>query len=194
MSTTKKSKALKQMVHYVCENVDDPSKLGATKLNKVLWYADTTSFRLSGKTISGENAYLKQKFGPVPKNILNALDELEEQGVIRIKQVPFFGKKKREFISLTPFDSSIFDQFQKEILDFAIEHVCDHHTAVSISNETHDIIWEAAELGEEIPVYAVLASTPGEVTKSHTDWADKILKKLHPKRTTTKRKREEQIA
>jgi hypothetical protein len=37
----------------------------------------------------------------------------------------------------------------------------------SISYFFHDLIWEAAELSEEIPVYALLASTPGVIEKTY---------------------------
>jgi len=169
------------MVHYICAKCDDPRKLGATKLNKVLWYADTISFRVSKdhSTISGATSYLKQKFGPVPKKIQSAITQLSKEKSIYVRDVDFFGKTKREYISLTAPEEDVFNEQERQILDAAIEFVCDGHTAVSISEMTHDIVWEAAQMGEEIPVFAVLAATAGEVTKDHKSWADKLINARH---------------
>jgi hypothetical protein len=42
---------------------------------------------------------------------------------------------------------------------------------MGISDKTHDIIWQLAELGEEIPQPAMLASRLGEVTEDDVAWA-----------------------
>ena len=28
------------LVHYICARCEDPTSLGATKLNKIMWYSD----------------------------------------------------------------------------------------------------------------------------------------------------------
>jgi hypothetical protein len=69
----------------------------------------------------------------------------------------------------------VFSETEREIIDNVIAWVCDAHTATSISDLSHDAIWEAADEGEEIPLYAVLAATPGAITQADMDWADKIV-------------------
>ena len=54
-------------------------------------------------------------------------------------------------------------------------YIFDRHTASSISFLSHDGIWESAELGEEIPVFAFLASELGEITSEDMSWAKKKL-------------------
>ena len=159
------------LVHYVCAKCDDPKKLGATKLNKILWYADTIAYRETGKTISGEKSYIKRQHGPVPKKILLVLEQLKENEKILQRNV---GRLK-EFIPLQPADPSQFTRKEQEIIDSVIEIVCNDHTASSISELSHDMIWEAAKEGEEIPVYAVLAANPGIITKDDQKWADDII-------------------
>ena len=66
----------KALVHYVCEKAgSDPSVLGVIKLNKVLWYSDAIYYMMTGSPITGET-YVKGQHGPVPKNIIRAIDEL----------------------------------------------------------------------------------------------------------------------
>ena len=171
-------KRFKTLVHYVCDRCTDPTKLGATKLNKALWYADTFAYRITGKAVSRESAvYVKRQFGPVPKLVLRALDELQSEGALKIREVHFFGKKKREFLSLKDADKAVFSSAEIEIINQIIDQVCDGHTAVSISDLSHDAIWEAADLGEEIPLYAVLAAKTDPPTKEDMAWAEKAIKR-----------------
>ena len=170
MSATKK---FVDLIHYICSTCDEPAALGATKLNKIAWFADTLSYRLTGSSISGEQ-YVKRQFGPVPKNVLSALETLEGDGKI-VQREPKAAFQPRDFISLQPVDSAVFSDQERTLLDTVIHEVCHNHTAASISGLSHDQIWNAALMGEEIPLYAVLAAFPGEITNEDLVWADTIV-------------------
>ncbi len=161
-----------RLVHYVCE-LCPRDKLGAIRLNKILWYADTFAYRLHGKTISGETAYIKRQFGPVPQNILKALENLQETGALNVIEKPSysFGEIKREYHVLTGADVSCFSADERKIVRDVADIICHEHTASSISDLSHDIIWESANSGEEIPVKAVLAARYGPVTDADKKWA-----------------------
>ena len=159
-------------VHYICER-GDAQKLGAIKLNKILWYADTIAYRATGKSITGEG-YIKRQYGPVPKNILKTLRRLEENGKIRIRETNTPGRS-REFVSLSDADVAPFSSEELRIIDSVLAEICNNHTATSISDMSHSIVWEAAELGGEIPVFAVLAERSGVITRKDQKWADKII-------------------
>ncbi len=173
MATKSRFKAL---VHYIVERCDDPKTLGATKLNKVLWYADSFAYRMSGATISGETAYVKRQFGPVPKKILETIRALQSEGKIIVRATDYFGKPKREFIAMKPADKDLFTDEERDVIDGVLGIICNHFTAASISDLSHDLIWEAAEMGEDIPIYAVLAAQVGAVTKADMKWADALIK------------------
>ena len=49
------------------------------------------------------------------------------------------------------------------------------YTANAVSEMTHDIIWDAAEDGEEIPMYATLVSETKSLNDEIKDWARPIL-------------------
>lgn len=165
----------KALVHHVVSSCDNPNKLGAIRLNKILWFADTLSYRAHGVPMTGEH-YVKRKFGPVPKTILRTLGELEEENkiVIRDKETPF-GTNMRHFINLTEPDDSVFSPDELNLIHGLLVEICDNHTANSISDLTHDQVWEAAEFGEEIPLAATLAGTSGELTKEVLDWATDVV-------------------
>ena len=54
---------------------------------------------------------------------------------------------------------------EKHIVDHVTDTICEKFTAVSISELSHDSIWEMAEDGEEIPLYAIMASNIEEPSK-----------------------------
>lgn len=167
----------KELVQYICWRCDDPTDLGSTKLNKVLWRADTQAYYWHEQPITGV-AYVKRQFGPVPRAILPVLDELQTEGAIAIREVDHFGNAKREFFALRIPALRAFTASEISLVDQAIEYVCKKHTARSISKETHDDIWDLASIGEEIPYETIFAAQLGEVTEDDITWADTQLEAL----------------
>ncbi len=159
----------KALVHYICWRCEDPTKLGAVKLNKALWRADFKAYLELGEPVTGAS-YVKRQYGPVPSAILPALRELKDEGKLSIRDVEFYEKEKREFFALERPDLTPFTANEISLIDEAIEYVTEKHTARSISEESHDRIWELARIGEEIPYYTVF-SKPAEITEDDIEWA-----------------------
>jgi len=160
----------KNLVHYIAANCEDSRRLGAVKLNKILWYADTIAYEMQGNSITG-SSYVKRQFGPVPKRILAALEELDhEQRVLTVDEHTM-GKTRREFISIKKPAVDGFSAEEIGIVEHIIRWICYDHTAQSISDLSHDEIWEIAEIGEDIPVETVLVSQLGEVDENDMRWA-----------------------
>lgn len=166
----------KALVQYICYKCHDPSVLGATKLNKILWYSDIIAFAKTGVSITTET-YVKQQHGPVPKHILQVIGELEADKAVAVREVAYYDYAKREYIALREPDISMFKPEEISIVDSVIDVVCHKHTAASISTGSHDAIWKLAEIGEEIPLYTVFASELGEITEADVKWAKEVLSK-----------------
>lgn len=166
----------KELVHYIIDRCDDPKKLGATKLNKILWYADTFSYRKTGNPIT-QSAYIKRQHGPVPKDVVSILHTLANEGKIGMKEVPFFGRMKREFMSLSKADANSFTADELEIVNLILTDICNDFTASSISEASHDVAWQAAAMGEEIPLYAALVNEVVPLTEEDKQWAADIVAK-----------------
>ncbi len=188
MSTQK----FRDLIHYVIWKCEDPSLLGSTKLNKIPWYVDTYAYRRDGASITGET-YVKRQYGPVPKSILETLRTLGEEGKI-FEREPRAEYQPKEFVALTAPDMSAFAERDLRLLDAVIQEICWNHTATSISGASHDQIWKAAALGETIPLYAVLAAEPAEVTEEDMDWADGVLAGYNPARADEHQAREAALA
>jgi hypothetical protein len=159
----------KALVHYlVHECRDHPNILGAIRLNKALWYTDVVSYKANGVPVTGES-YVKRKRGPVPAHILATLRELEAEGKIVIRE-PEYQYDVRKFISLVQPESEPLSDDERELARGILGTVCGF-TANAISEMTHDNIWDAAAEGEEIPLYATLASDVGEISENVRSWA-----------------------
>lgn len=162
---------LKALMHFVCSKAaENPSALGRIKLNKVPWYADTLSYALHGKSITGER-YIKRQFGPVPARFVPAQRALESEGKIVQGTTTLFNLTRHEFTCIAEPDTSMFSKEDMELINEAYEHVCIQHTAMSVSEETHNDIWKLAEIGEEIPLQTVFAADMAEVTEEDVEWA-----------------------
>ena len=157
-------------MHYVISECPDPAKLGATKLNKILWLADTRAYVLHNQPITGA-AYIREKYGPVAKAMLPARDALKAARLIRHWKAPLYAHEQDVFRSEARPDVSMFSSRELGVINDMIRYVRDEHTAASISEETHDYVWEIAEMGEEIPYFAIFAARTREPTEEELEWA-----------------------
>ncbi|HYI39990.1 MAG TPA: Panacea domain-containing protein [Allosphingosinicella sp.] len=171
----------KALVHYVIAK-SDSSRLGAVRLNKILWYVDTFAYRGEGASVTG-GAYVKRQHGPVPKHILAMLGELEHENAIVIRDRDRFGHSMKDFVALTEPDISSLSAKEIALVDEIRSEICYGHTAESISELSHDQVWEAANIGEEIPLWATLASSPGRMTPTVIDWADTAISRYEAQAT-----------
>jgi hypothetical protein len=73
---------LKALVLYVIWRAGQQEGFGATKINKVLWFADARRYEVFGQSITGET-YVRQPHGPVPQHIDEIKRELESDGSIK---------------------------------------------------------------------------------------------------------------
>jgi hypothetical protein len=180
MENQDRATKLELVMHYIIWKCPDPTLLGATKLNKILWYADLHAYLELGKPITGVS-YIKRQYGPVPNqnDFSFAKSNLEKDKKIAITQDLYHGYPQYQFVALKKPNISQFSPDEISILDLTIEEVCYKYTASSISERTHGTIWDAAEIGEEIPIYAAYAARFGEITEEDIQWARAEAKRLN---------------
>jgi hypothetical protein len=142
----------KSLVVYVAWKAGRRDWFGAIKLNKVLWFAEARAYVLHGSPITGAT-YIREKYGPVPKQMVPIRKELESAHQVRVFQE---GPLVRVTAETKP-DMSRFTKDELQIIDYWIDHIDKDHTAGSISDKSHDYGWDIAREGEEIPLYAILA-------------------------------------
>jgi len=166
----------KRLVHYVIAQAGGRPGFGATKLNKVLWFADARQYITTGQAITGAD-YIRQQFGPVPKLIMPIRDELVAEGKIRVDPPAskYVGWRFRSLRS--PGDVGLTDK-ERQTVDYWIKHISEDHTADSISEESHDYAWEIAKMGEPLPYFAFLANRVREPNEEEIEWAKASARRL----------------
>ena len=164
------SDRIESMAHYVIFR-RDPAELGKTKLAKILVAADTMMYRLFGQTVSGFDHAVKRQHGPVPANFFQAIENLKVAGKIIERSVPTPVGDRKEYIWTAEPDLTGFTGQEIAIVEEAAEWICRNFTATSVSNATHDALWDETPLGEEVP-FSALATYPGEITPEILAWAE----------------------
>lgn len=152
---------LKEAVHYICATCTATDRLGAVKLNKILYYSDMLHYAETGQSITGAT-YVKRQRGPVPKQVVPAIESLCSDSRLEVRNVSVFDLVRRgsEAIGVTEIRQFSSDEIER--INQMIRFVCDH-SANEISDISHTIVWEAADLGEELPYETFLVSYLGEV-------------------------------
>jgi hypothetical protein len=139
----------KNVVLYIVLKVGRNDWFGATKLNKVLWFVDARAYTLTGKSITGET-YVRGPYGPVPSHINDVLKEMVREHLIEIRK----DAPHTRFIALAKPELFRFSEQERQSIDWWTHNIDKNHTAASISEETHDEVWEMAKMGEVLPLYA----------------------------------------
>ena len=164
------TRKLQALAHHIIAGCD-PKQLGAIRLNKIIWFTDVIAYQTNFRSFTGE-VYVKRQHGPVPKRILVALRELEEAGKISIKE-PEYHYEVRQYQSLRAPDPEDLTSYEKRVAHDVKDAVLGY-TANEVSDITHDSIWSAASLGDEIPMCATLVAKNNEVTQEICDWASRV--------------------
>jgi len=142
------------MLHVAARCQNDPT-FGATKLNKILFFSDFSSFLRTGKPVTGA-IYMRQNNGPVPRRLVPAREELidKKRAVIQKNEL-WNGMVQNRLIALDKADLSQFTKEELQQVEAVVESL-DGRTAAEVSKLSHEecLAWEIAEDGEDIPYEA----------------------------------------
>lgn len=144
----------KNLVHYVVWKMSGKDGFGATKLYKVLWFAEARAFTLRRQPIAGET-YIREEHGPVPHHAKGVRAELVSEGLIAESKIN--NGKEWLFKSLKPPPTSFLTEQERQDVDYWIAHIDKDHTAGSISELSHNYGWEIAKQGDVLPYHAIWA-------------------------------------
>jgi hypothetical protein len=160
---------LKAAVLYTCLKCP-PDRLGAVKLNKVLYFSDMLHYADVGTPITGAT-YRKRPHGPTCDELLPLLRDLQRTGALEIRESRYFGFRKKEFLVLQSPDVARLSADERLILDEVLDFVCYDNTARTISDFSHGRPWEIVAYGDVIPYRSALHLYPNQVTLDAFEWA-----------------------
>jgi hypothetical protein len=167
-------KKLEEAVHYICANTTEQDRLGAVKLHKVLYYADNLSHAQTGRAITG-STYVKQRLGPIVTQMKTAVELLEREARLKVTHVSQFDYKRRVFETAGETDTTVFEPGELERLNEAIRFVCGQG-AMDISELSHHIVWQAADIGEVLPYNTFLVAYLGDIGEAEIALAQDVIR------------------
>lgn len=171
---------LKEVVCWVVNSVG-PEALGQTKLHKVLYYAEMLTFLATGRPLTGA-IFRKRPYGPTCDALLGIQDELSKEGCLEVTRQNYYGYKKTTFALLGRFSPTLISADEISLLRDVVEFVCLRNSAVTISEFSHDIVWQMVEFGEDIPYHSALNLVPNEETEDALSWGMSVAKEIEDAR------------
>ena len=158
---------LKELMLYVADRCDRDLSFGATKLNKILFYADFLAYVRLGQPITGV-AYQRLPHGPAPRMLLPIKREMIAAGDAVERHKMVYGKKQKRLVPLREADLDLFTAHQIALVDEIIDALR-NHSAVQVSELSHQFPgWSLADNKEVIPYYTALLEVPDWIPDQQT--------------------------
>ena len=140
---------LRELIVYIADKSKDDPRCGAVKLNKLLYYADFTAYRLLGRSITGAE-YQHLQEGPAPRRGLPAQERLKRDGAIEKVYKPSAVGEPMHVIVPKRKPYPIFSKEEKALINRIIKEFW-NLTGSELSDESHkEFGWRLTKLRETI--------------------------------------------
>lgn len=144
-----------EMLLYVAQRLEHDHAGGATKLNKVLFFADFAHVRRFGRPISGAS-YQKLPNGPAPRRLKPLRQQLIDTGQVKIEKEDFLGYEVHRLVPLRQPDLSVFSRSEIDTIDHVLGNLAGLNGR-QVSELSHEEPgWQLVAEGETIPYEAAL--------------------------------------
>ena len=143
----------RELVVLIAGRLTDDAAGGATKLNKVLYFAEFTHVRRTGRSITGAD-YQKLPNGPAPRRLLPVRNELIESGDAELEECDFLGYKQQRLVPKRDADVSVFDDEELQTIDDVLRDL-EGMNGRDLSDLSHqEAGWRLTQEGDTIPYTA----------------------------------------
>lgn len=155
MDVTYSERKFTELLLYVAGRLAGDRAGGATKLNKVIFFAEFTQVRRHGSAISGCELQ-KLEHGPAPRQLVPVRRRLIEAGDAEVVREDFLGREQDRLVPRRAADLSVFTDEERQTIDNVLAQL-DGLTAGQVSDLSHEEPgWNLTEMGETIPYGAAL--------------------------------------
>jgi len=139
-----------ELILYVSDRCQADPAYGATKLNKILFYADFQHYAKHGKSITGQE-YMRLGKGPVPRHLVPVLNRLVQEHHLVVREAPYGASRQKRPIALRSADVSGFNGEEIATVDSVIARFWGM-SATEVSEKSHEFNgWKLAPNRETIP-------------------------------------------
>lgn len=148
----------RELILYISQQCASDPTFGATKLNKILYFADFLSYAARGESITGL-AYQKLPNGPAPKRLLPIREKMIDERILGIQEIVLqSGHVQKRTVNLRPPKTAIFTGDEIAVVDTVIAAL-KNLKAEGVSELSHRMVgWKVARDNEEIPYGTIFLS------------------------------------
>lgn len=157
---------LRELIVYIAGQCSEDAAFGATKLNKILYFADFLAYARYGEPITG-TPYIRLAKGPVPEYMSAVRSQMEADKDIAIVRRDFFGFEQHRIIALRDANLDKLSSRDIAMVDRVIQ-LLEGRNASQVSYLSHGRAWKVAEDGQRIPYNAVFISDEGITEEDRT--------------------------
>ncbi len=158
----------KQVLLYILEKCAGKPNVGETVLYKLLYFSEFNYYELYEEHMVGAT-FKKLPFGPVPRKLDGILEQMQEQGEMKIIKVPYFGKTQKRYIPLVKPDLRNLMASEIEVIDHVLEQLSDL-SASMLSDYSHgDKPWKATKENDVIDYELVFYRRPPYSVRVYND-------------------------
>lgn len=164
---------LTEMVLYVADRLRDDRAGGATKLNKVLYFAEFAHLRQHRRPITGAE-YQKVEHGPAPRRLRPLRRRLVDAGDAEMVRDDFLGYEMHRLVPRRPADTSMFSRDELATIDKVIADL-EHLTARQVSDLSHEEPWwPLYDEGDTVPFHAAFMPKRQIITPAARKMAEAV--------------------
>ncbi len=163
---------LRELILYIAQKSKADPRCGAVKLNKLLYYADFSAYRLLGRAITGAE-YQHLQEGPAPRKGLPAQARLRRDGAIEMVYKPSVVGEPIHLIVPKRKPYPVFSKQERELVDRIIEEFWEL-TGSELSERSHkEFGWRLTKLGETIH-YRTAWLSKSPLTEEQVEFGRKV--------------------
>jgi len=167
---------LAELILYIASRSEEDSTYSATKLNKLLFFADFFSYSSQGKPITCHR-YQKLPNGPAPIALLPVVEKMIARGDCEWIERSYFGKIQKRLTAKRGADLSWMSEDVRALVDQLIDDLWER-SARDVSEISHEFPgWQAVGTQEEIPYETIFVLPPRPLSVGELERAREL---AHP--------------
>ena len=164
---------LTELIVHVADRLRSDRAGGATKLNKVLFFADFTHVRRCGQPITGAE-YQKLPYGPAPRRLMPIRKALVASGDAALVEEQFLGRAQHRLVPNRRADLGHFSDDELATIDSVLEDLAGL-TGTQVSDLSHEeAAWRHTDFDATIPYELALVPKEQVVTPTVRRLAEEV--------------------
>jgi len=156
----------KEVLLYILNKVGSKPNVGEAVLYKLLYFIEFDFYEKYEEQLIGAT-YIKNRYGPTPKEFIKIVDEMEGKDLSKVKD-KYFQYPQTKYLPLRPPKLTILKAHEIKIIDEVLDKLSDMN-ASEIRDYSHgDVPWLTTEDGKVIEYESVFYRTPPYSVRSYS--------------------------